>query len=251
MSASERRLEEEKVHQFLLGLEDTLYATVHSSLISQDPFPRLKKAFSTIVQEERLRLMTQSKDPVGEMSFVVQTPLGFSGVRPVAASTGNGVLALAASSVSPNFGRGVGSTPPAFGSGSRPFCTHCNRANHTTQTCYRLHGFLEGWSRGGRHGRGRGNTKSQHGDGAQAGGVGVFVPNVAAANTMMASPIPGAGADGGWRVYDLESGEFIVSRDVSFSESLFTYFAKTHLPPSSSIVDSPPIIDDDDFTAIV
>ncbi|CAA0814098.1 Unknown protein [Striga hermonthica] len=170
--------------------------------------------------------MTQSKDPVGEMSFAVQTPIGFSGVRPVAASTGDGVLALAASSVSPNFGRGVASTPPASGSGSGQFCTHCNRANHTTQTCYKLHGFPEGWSRGGRRGRGRGNIKSQHGGGAQAGGAGGFVPNVAAANTMMASPVPGAGADGG-------------------------HSSSTPLPPSSSIVDSPPIIDDDDLTAIV
>ena len=36
-SKLEKRREEEKVHQFLMGLDDVAYGTVHSNLLATDP----------------------------------------------------------------------------------------------------------------------------------------------------------------------------------------------------------------------
>nr|GEZ01788.1 retrovirus-related Pol polyprotein from transposon TNT 1-94 [Tanacetum cinerariifolium] len=41
-----KRCEDEKVHQFLMGLDETLYGTVKSNLLAQDPLPNLNKIYS-------------------------------------------------------------------------------------------------------------------------------------------------------------------------------------------------------------
>lgn len=72
-SMLEKKREEEKVHQVLMGLDETVYATVRSNLLAQDPLPTLNKVYSTLVQEERVHTVTRAKDEKGEvMAFAVQ-----------------------------------------------------------------------------------------------------------------------------------------------------------------------------------
>lgn len=67
-----KKREEEKVHQFLMGLDDTLYGTVWSNLLAQDPLPTLNQVYATLVQEERLREITRVTEEHGEaMAFAV------------------------------------------------------------------------------------------------------------------------------------------------------------------------------------
>jgi hypothetical protein len=51
-SVLQKKREEEKIHQFLMGLDDTLFGTVRSNLLAQDPLPTLNKIYATLVQEE-------------------------------------------------------------------------------------------------------------------------------------------------------------------------------------------------------
>ena len=44
--------EEDKAHQFLMGLNDELYATLRSQILALDPLPSLDKIFNMTQQEE-------------------------------------------------------------------------------------------------------------------------------------------------------------------------------------------------------
>lgn len=63
----EKQREEEKVHQFLMGLDDVLYGTVRSNLLATDPLPTLNRVYATLVQEERVRTISRGKEERGEV----------------------------------------------------------------------------------------------------------------------------------------------------------------------------------------
>ncbi|KAF9682405.1 hypothetical protein SADUNF_Sadunf05G0105600 [Salix dunnii] len=52
-SILEKKREEEKVHLFLIGLDEQTYGTVRSNILAQDPLPGLNKVYSILTQEER------------------------------------------------------------------------------------------------------------------------------------------------------------------------------------------------------
>ena len=58
----QRRQEEDRVHRFLMGLDDTIYGTVRSHLLATDPLPSLNRAYSIAMQEERVRTMARDVD---------------------------------------------------------------------------------------------------------------------------------------------------------------------------------------------
>ena len=69
-----KRHKEERLHQFLMGLDDSTYGMVRSNTISTEPLPTLNRAYAMIVQEKRVRHITCGKEWRGEaMSFSIQT----------------------------------------------------------------------------------------------------------------------------------------------------------------------------------
>ena len=48
-SKLERHKEEEKVHQFLMGLDDVTYGTVCYNLLACDPLPSLNRVYLAVV----------------------------------------------------------------------------------------------------------------------------------------------------------------------------------------------------------
>ncbi|XP_010424226.1 PREDICTED: uncharacterized protein LOC104709284 [Camelina sativa] len=69
----ERDREEDKVHQFLFGLDDTLYLTVRSSLVSRILIQPMEEIYNTVLQEEDLlKNGANSREKTAEVSaFVV------------------------------------------------------------------------------------------------------------------------------------------------------------------------------------
>lgn len=53
-----KKREEEKLHQFLMGLDDVQFRTVRSNILSLDPLPNLNRAYQMEVQEERVSVIT-------------------------------------------------------------------------------------------------------------------------------------------------------------------------------------------------
>lgn len=56
----EKRAEEERVHQFLMGLDDGSYSQIRSNIIASDPLPNMNKVYSQLVEQEQVKLMTKS-----------------------------------------------------------------------------------------------------------------------------------------------------------------------------------------------
>ncbi|KAJ8633296.1 hypothetical protein MRB53_026632 [Persea americana] len=69
----EKKREEERVHQFLMGLDEDGYGTVRSNILSTKPLPNLNRVYAMVVQQERVRTMTRMKEERGNpMSFAIQ-----------------------------------------------------------------------------------------------------------------------------------------------------------------------------------
>ena len=66
--------EEEKLHQFLIGINDELYATVRSNLLSTSPLPDLDRVYQACLQEEKSRGIARDRADKEEIHvFALQT----------------------------------------------------------------------------------------------------------------------------------------------------------------------------------
>jgi transposase InsO family protein len=144
----EKNREEERVHIFLMGLEETMYGTVRSNILAQDPLPNLNKVYSILIQEERVKTISRGKDERGEvMAFAVRN-------------------------------RGDGKD-------KNMVCSHCKRTGHEAGSCFALIGYPEWWGDRSRNegksgGRGKGQQMSQQRTGQGVGrGRGLVRANVA------------------------------------------------------------------------
>ncbi|KNA13963.1 hypothetical protein SOVF_111810, partial [Spinacia oleracea] len=67
--------DEERLHQFLIGVDDDLYAMVRTNLLSQKPTPDLEGALAAFIQEEESRGIAKGKTPTEiEKSHVFALP---------------------------------------------------------------------------------------------------------------------------------------------------------------------------------
>lgn len=131
-SKIEKQREEEKVHQFLMGLDDLLFGTVRSNLLDTDPLPSLNRVYATMIQEERVKAIARNKEERGE------------------------VVGMAVQTGGRTRGRGDARDKATV-------CLNCNRIGHDATNCFQLVGYLYWWGDRPRHeiktgarGRGRG-----------------------------------------------------------------------------------------------
>lgn len=82
-----QRREEEKVHQFVMGLETPRFENVKSNILSTEPLPTVNKAYSMVTREERVRGSVH-EEYSAPMSFVVQTVGGSTGQTTMATTGG-------------------------------------------------------------------------------------------------------------------------------------------------------------------
>jgi len=119
-----KMFEEERTHQFVMGLTDESFSTIRSQVLARDPLPSLDVIFNIIQQEEFHRRVMMSREQRSES-----------------------VMAFAARErTTPN---------------ERPTCRHCGKYGHAESGCYKLIGYPANcdtrWrGRGQRGGRGRG-----------------------------------------------------------------------------------------------
>ena len=113
-SKLEKRREEEKVHQFLMGLDDTSYGTVRSSVLATDPLPSLNRVYAIMVQEERMKTITRSKEEKGM------------------------VVGLAVQAGSKSKGRREGKDKSVV-------CSCCGKTGHDAKGCFQIIGYPDWW----------------------------------------------------------------------------------------------------------
>lgn len=150
----EKDREEDKVHEFLFGLDDALFRTVRSTLVSRVPVQPLEEVYNIVRQEEDLiRNGAKIMDDQREVNAF-------------------------AAQMRPKLYQGRSDEKE-----KGMVCKHCNRSGHASDSCYAVIGYPEWWGDRPRsrsmQTRGRGGTSSSggRGRGAAAYANRVTVPN--------------------------------------------------------------------------
>ena len=100
----EKRREDDRLQQFLLGLCSEYYAQTRSHILAQDPLPTLNKVYQQVSQDELVRGLDRVKEePPQAVGFAARASVGA--------------------------GRGRGSSM---------VCTHCKKAGHLVSQCFYL-----------------------------------------------------------------------------------------------------------------
>ena len=121
-----------RVHEFLVGLDDSVHGVIRSQICSISPLPYLDSVYQTILQNETLRLNTTPEVPV--MIFATQAP---STRKPGSVYTRD---ILRHSSNDSSGSRG--------GQGNQDWlkqCSACGRAGHEASACFKVIGYPEWW----------------------------------------------------------------------------------------------------------
>ncbi|KAJ0683430.1 putative RNA-directed DNA polymerase [Helianthus annuus] len=105
-----------KLMQFLMGLDD-VYQPVRTNLLTREPFPSVKVAFSIISREESHR-MSSNGSKNQNVSFVSKASQSFDNKR-----------------------------RPTRGPNPNLKCTHCNMLGHTVDRCFEIIGYPSGFRR--------------------------------------------------------------------------------------------------------
>ncbi|XP_074299614.1 uncharacterized protein LOC141630753 [Silene latifolia] len=118
--------EEEKVHQFLIGLDTGLYGQIRTNLLMEDLITCLTPAYALILHEERHSSITKTKEE-------------------------NNEAAMATRSYVAGRGRGYYSKQDTEDEEleeeeeeeevAPPHCTYCGKYYHTEDSCYDKHGY--------------------------------------------------------------------------------------------------------------
>ncbi|KAK3038370.1 hypothetical protein RJ639_030270 [Escallonia herrerae] len=122
----EEMREEEKVFDFLMGLDDT-YKTVRSQILSIDPLPGLGRAYAVAAQEEKQQVVAAARVPTIEATTLLAK-------APHMRHGGDQKIDR----------RGENSGERRHGG---LHCTQCNRSNHSRENCYEIIGYPPGWRR--------------------------------------------------------------------------------------------------------
>ncbi|VFQ91054.1 unnamed protein product [Cuscuta campestris] len=137
----ETQKEEEKVHQFLMGLDNEGYSGVRSNILSTVPIAPLNRVYSTIIQQEGVLKVTTQEEEKNPVSFAV-------------------VGRTDRDRANRDITRDVR-------------CKHCGVTGHEISGCFQLIGYPEWWGdrpRGQIGGRGGG--RNGRGGGRQGGRTG-------------------------------------------------------------------------------
>lgn len=110
-----KKCEDERVHQYLMGLNDDLYETLHSNIIAQDLLLSLNWVYVMVVQEERHKTMTKGHE------------------------TRNGIVVFAIHGCSSNHSGSKGCLEKT----TRP---HYGWLGHEDTSCFKNIGYLEWWN---------------------------------------------------------------------------------------------------------
>jgi hypothetical protein len=100
-----------------MGLDDSIFGTVRTNILSMEPMPNLSKVYSMVVQEERHRSVVRGRDEKGEaVGFAVN-------IKRNKYNQKSGLI-------------------------DRVACTHCGKSSHDVTKCFEIIGYPESWGRG-------------------------------------------------------------------------------------------------------
>lgn len=170
--------EKVRLHQFLMGQDNSRFGTTRSNLLSRQTELNLDSVYSQIIQEERhLNVMRGSDERTPVVGFAAATKS--SSQQP--SSQINGQAAAT------RFGK------------SPTVCSHCGKQGHEASNYFQVIGFPDWWENnkttGGRGGdkisRGRGFDKKGRGRGGRGSGFRAYNTQLGESSSSSAGAPPG------------------------------------------------------------
>ncbi|XP_074285517.1 uncharacterized protein LOC141611019 isoform X2 [Silene latifolia] len=144
--------EEAKVHQFLMGLDTSLYGHIRSNLLMDDEVASLSRAYALVLREERHKAVTKGKEEVLDATAAMAARVTDATTAPARARVNNNSFEK--------------EEPEIF------HCGYCGKPWHTEENCWDKPGNQgRGRGRGGRGRRGRGRGGRGNYQRANAAGV--------------------------------------------------------------------------------
>jgi len=164
-SILDKKREEERVHTFFMGLDDTIYDIVHSNILVHDPLPNLNKVYSILILEKRVQTIACGKEDKGEViAFAIRGRVDGKDKTMICSHckcSGHDANSCFALIRYPewwgdrlhidkkNGGRGSGSRSSLQpGKDKTMICSHCKRSGHDANSCCALIGKNGGYGRG-------------------------------------------------------------------------------------------------------
>lgn len=159
----EKEREDERVHQFIMGLDESRFGNVVAAIIEADELPDLGKAYAKVIREEARLSSAKAREAVP------QEAIGFVSRREEQTDACDK------------------SNNSTFGNKARDrLCSHCGKTRHEKNNCWQIIGYPEWMNEKRGRGSGKGRGGSSGGSSAGRGGRGY-------ANTAHATSAYGAG----------------------------------------------------------
>ncbi|XP_021734823.1 uncharacterized protein LOC110701484 [Chenopodium quinoa] len=123
----EKRRENTRLHEFLMGLCTDYYTQTRTNILSQDPLSTLDRAYQLVVQDERVRIAKQTPDEQASeaVGFAFRTSTGKQ--------------------------RTTASDEKADKSGLH--CNHCKKHGYVISDCFELKGYPDWWPNPSKRGK--------------------------------------------------------------------------------------------------
>ncbi|XP_019101779.1 PREDICTED: uncharacterized protein LOC109133252 [Camelina sativa] len=177
--------EDKKVHQFVMGLDESRFGNMICQIIDAEPMPDLAQAYAKVIREEQRlaasKRREQKHEVVGFTTRSVpqaESPVAFNGHETSEASS------YATRSVPAKFNQINNRNR------ERSLCSHCGRSGHEKDYCWELIGYPEWWNERSGRGRGHGSGRGGQSSSFQAAGRGRGYVTVAHATSPHASAYP-------------------------------------------------------------
>ena len=161
-----REREEEKVDQFVMGLNESRFATVIQSVIDSDPCPELEHVYSRVIREEQRLITSKTREATDAIGFATQLSI------------------RGGDSISDSRGDSTGTR-----NRDRLLCSNCGRAGHEKSFCWKLIGYPDWIIERNARSEGRGGNRGGRGGGSTTG-KGRAVVNTATATSPHPSVFP-------------------------------------------------------------
>lgn len=172
----EKEREDERVHQFIMGLDDSRFGNVVSSIIEADELPDIGKVYAKVIREEARLESAKTRE-------LKPDAVGFTTRRDTA--TGEEQVGGGSRCDTRDVSSQGNKVEFLSGRNRDRVCSHCGKTGHEKSTCWQIIGYPEWMTErgGGRGGRGfsRGNGRGSgagRGRGATANTAHATSPHV-------------------------------------------------------------------------